>query len=223
VSTTTPPLLTTTTEIRLRRAAARKRITFGVRNVFIAGLLVLIPMVITVKALWWLFVYVDEIAQPLSVRFLGRPVLGIGLLITVAFVFLAGLLFSKGPLRILLDKVEDALDDVPLVGTVYGTTKKVLSGFQPGEEGAFKRFVFARLPGRMVPGFITGQFTIREDGREPRRLFTVYVPTNHLYVGDVLVLDVQDVIETELTVEDGVSLILSTGASVPDRLTRRVP
>ena len=215
-----PPSLTQTAEIRLRRAAVRKRISFGVRNVFIAGLLVLIPMVITVKALWWLFVYVDEIAQPLAVSFVGRPVLGIGLLITVAFVFLAGLLFSKGPLRKLLDRVEDGLDDVPLVGTVYGTTKKVLAGFQPGEEGAFKRFVFVRLPGRMMPGFVTGHFTIKEkDG--VRRLYTVYVPTNHLYVGDVLVLDAADLIETELTVEDGVSLILSTGASVPDHLTRR--
>ena len=218
----TPPVMTTTTEIRLRRAAVRKRITFGVRNVFIAGLLVLIPIVITFKALWWLFVYVDEIAQPLAVRFLGRPVLGIGMLITVGFVFAAGLLFSKGPLRVLLDKLEDALDTVPLVGTVYGTTKKVLSGFQPGEEGAFQRFVFVQLPGRMMPGFITGHFVIREEARE-RRLFTVYVPTNHLYVGDVLVIDEADVVETELSVEDGVSLILSTGASVPDRLTRRRP
>jgi uncharacterized membrane protein len=113
-----PPALTQTAEIRLRRAAARKRITFGVRNVFIAGLLVLIPIVITVKALWWLFTYVDEIAQPLAVQVAGRPVFGIGLLITVAVVFLAGLLFSKGPMRRLLDRVEDALDDVPFVGTV---------------------------------------------------------------------------------------------------------
>lgn len=211
-----------TTEIRLRRAAARKRISFGVRNVFIAGLLVLIPIVITVKALWWLFVYVDEISQPLAVQFAGRPVLGIGLLITLAIVFIAGLLFSKGPLRRMLDRVEDMLDDVPLVGTVYGTTKKVISGFHPGEEGAFKRFVFVRLPRRMMPGFITGQFTLAEPDRPPQRYYTVYVPTNHLYVGDVLALLPEDVVETQMSVEDGVSFILSTGASAPDQLARRL-
>jgi uncharacterized membrane protein len=215
------PALTQTAEIRLRRAAARKRITFGVKNVFIAGLLVLIPIVITVKALWWLFVYVDEISQPIAVQVAGRPVFGIGLLITVAVVFLFGLLFSKGPMRRLLDQVEDALDDVPLVGTVYGTTKKVLSGFQPGEQGAFQRFVFVRLPGRMMPGFITRQFTIGGSGGTDQRWFAVYVPTNHLYVGDVLIVAPEDVVQTELTVEDGVSLILSTGAAVPERLTRR--
>ena len=43
----------------------------------------------------------------------------------------------------------------------------------------------------------------------------MYVPTNHLYVGDVVVLPRADVIETDLSVEAGVSLILSAGASVP--------
>ena len=43
----------------------------------------------------------------------------------------------------------------------------------------------------------------------------MYVPTNHLYVGDVVVVPEADVIDTDLSVEDGVSLILSVGASVP--------
>ena len=50
---------------------------------------------------------------------------------------------------------------------------------------------------------------------------TVYVPTNHLYVGDVVVLPVTDVIETDLSVEDGVSLMLSAGASVPQVVSER--
>jgi uncharacterized membrane protein len=49
------------------------------------------------------------------------------------------------------------------------------------------------------------------------------VPTNHLYVGDVVVLPVEDVIETDLSLEDGVSLVLSAGASVPPSLNERPP
>ena len=105
---------------------------------------------------------------------------------------------------------------MPVVGLVYGTSKKVLSGIGgPGSEHAFKRFVLARLPGRTTPGFLTGSFTLRvKDGSE-HEVCTVYVPTNHLYVGDVVVLPVEDVIETDLSVEDGISLMLSAGASVP--------
>jgi uncharacterized membrane protein len=105
---------------------------------------------------------------------------------------------------------------VPLVGTVYGTTKKVLSGFgNPNAENAFQRFVLAQLPGRTTPGFLTGTFTLQRRSGEKYTLCTVYVPTNHLYVGDVVVLPAEDVIETDLSVEDGVSLILSAGSSVP--------
>ncbi len=51
-----------------------------------------------------------------------------------------------------------------------------------------------------------------------RELCTVYIPTNHLYVGDVVVLPPSDVLETDLSVEDGISLILSAGAALPARI-----
>ena len=79
---------------------------------------------------------------------------GVGFVITIAVVFLAGLLFSSGPLKKMLDALDGLLDDVPLVGTVYGTTKKVLAGFGAEDESAFQRFVLAQLPGRA--GELTG-------------------------------------------------------------------
>jgi uncharacterized membrane protein len=206
---------------RLRAQVSRphRRLARVLRNKFVAGLIILIPIVLTVKALWWLFSYVDGLAQPLAQAIFGRPIPGIGFVTTIAIVFLVGLLLSAGPLKKILDAVEDLLDDVPLVGTVYGTTKKVLAGFgRPDAQSAFERFVLAQLPGRTTPGFLTGTFTLqRRDGTE-YRLCTVYIPTNHLYVGDVVVLPAEDVIQTDLSVEDGVSMILSAGASVPVRV-----
>ena len=189
------------------------------RNVFLAGLIVIVPIAFTVNALIWMFRFLDGLAQPLAQAALGRTIPGVGAVITVAVVLLAGLLFSAGPLNRLLASAEQVLDAVPLVGVVYGTAKQVLSGIGgPGSKHAFQRFVFARLPGRTTPGFVTGSFTLRfADGRE-HEVCTVYVPTNHLYVGDV-VLPAEDVMETDLTVQDGISLMLSAGASVP-RLVR---
>jgi uncharacterized membrane protein len=203
---------------RLRAGVERPhtRLSRLLRNKFVAGLIILIPIVLTVKALWWLFAYVDGLAQPLAQAIVGRPIPGIGFILTVAMVFLAGLLFSAGPFKKMLDAAEDLLDAVPLVGTVYGTTKKVLSGFgNPDAQSAFQRFVLAQLPGRTTPGFLTGSFKLRRRDGTEYTLHTVYIPTNHLYVGDVVVLPAEDVIETDLSVEDGVSLILSAGASVP--------
>jgi uncharacterized membrane protein len=202
-------------QARERLMRPQPKVSRILRNKFVAGLIVVIPIVITVKSLWWLFSYVDGLAQPLAQAVIGRPVPGIGFITTVAIVFLAGLLFSTGPLKKVLQGIEDLVDDVPLVGTVYGTTKKVLAGFG-SEEAAFQRFVLARLPGRTTPGFLMGTFTLRRKDGASQALCSVYIPTNHLYVGDVVVLPQEDVIETDLSVEDGVSLILSAGSAVPE-------
>ncbi len=201
---------------------ARPTFSRYLRNLFLGGLVVVVPIVLTVNALAFLFRFLDGLARPMIESLLGRPVPGIGFLTTLAVVLLAGFLFSFGPLKKLLVGAEELLDAVPIVGVVYGTTKKVLAGIGgPGSENAFQRFVLARLPGRTTPGFLTGSFTLRlKDGRE-HEVCTVYVPTNHLYVGDVVVLPASDVIETDLTVEDGMSLMLSAGASVPPVVNER--
>jgi uncharacterized membrane protein len=197
-------------------------LTTRLRNAFIGGLVVLVPIVITVKALWWLFSYVDGLAHPLANLLLGRDIQGLGFLITLLAILLAGLLFSAGPLKRLLDGADAILDVVPLVGSVYGTTKKVLSGFGgPQSKDAFQRFVFARLPGRTAPGFVTGSFKLTLRDGLTHDVLAVYVPTNHLYVGDVVILPAEDVVETDLSVEDGVSLLLSAGASVPMSVKER--
>ncbi|HUG54206.1 MAG TPA: DUF502 domain-containing protein [Vicinamibacteria bacterium] len=201
---------------------AHRSLSRTIRNKFIAGLLIVIPIVLTVKALWWLLTYIDGLAAPLAEQMYGRPLPGIGFVITLAVVLAAGLLFSSGPLQQLLHGLEELVDSIPVVGSVYGTTKKVLSGFgKPEAQGAFKRFVFARLPGRTTPGFVTSTFHFTRADNTTYQLCAVYIPTNHLYVGDVVVLPLEDVIDIDLTVEDGVSILLSAGASMPAAITER--
>lgn len=193
-----------------------------VRNKFLAGLVVLVPIVVTVKALSWLFTTVDGLAGSLAEQLFGRPIPGVGFVATLLVVFVTGVLFSRGPLKRLLHVAEAALDAVPFVGAIYGSIKKVLQGFaNPDSPSAFQRFVFARMPGRTAPGFLTGTFTLARLDGTSECLATVYVPTNHLYVGDIIVLPLSDVIDTELSVEDGVSLILSAGASLPARVAQK--
>src|SRR6185436_16368270 len=94
-----------------------------------------------------------------------------------------------------------------------------LEGFGgPQSRQAFKRFVVARLPGRTTPGFLTGTFTLDQPDGSSRPMCSVYIPTYDLYVGDVVLLPPEDVFETDLSVEEGVSIILSAGASVPPRI-----
>jgi uncharacterized membrane protein len=193
-----------------------------VRNKFVAGLFILVPIAITVQSLWWLFVFVDDLARPVAARLTKYEIPGLGAITTLVIVLTVGLIFSAGPLRRLLDGLEEVLEHIPLFGLVYGTVKKVFEGFgNMRSSDAFKRFVLARLPGRTSPGFLTGSFSLQRTDGTAQSLCTVYIPTNHLYVGDVVVLPAEDVIETDISIEDGISLILSAGSSVPDVVGER--
>ena len=193
-----------------------------VRNKFVAGLFILVPIAITVQSLWWLFVFVENLARPVAARLTDYEIPGLGLITTLTIVLAVGLIFSTGPLKRLLDGLEEVLEHIPLFGLVYGTVKKVFEGFgNMRSSDAFKRFVLARLPGRTTPGFLTGSFSLERADGTTQSLCTVYIPTNHLYVGDVVVLPAEDVIETDISIEDGISLILSAGSSVPSVVSER--
>jgi uncharacterized membrane protein len=69
-------------------------------------------------------------------------------------------------------------------------------------------------------GFLTKEFTV-ERGRGPEALITVYVPTNHLYLGDIVVFPADQAFFPDLTVEEGVRIFLTGGMSMPADIRRK--
>lgn len=66
-------------------------------------------------------------------------------------------------------------------------------------------------------GFITGEMTMQfPEG--PQDLFTVFVPTNHVYIGDVFILKKEDVFHTDMTVRQGLEVVISCGMAVPSHI-----
>ena len=149
-------------------AAMTTRRPFGVtlRNKFIAGLVILIPIMLTAKALWWLFTYVDGLAQPIARRWWGGRSPASASSSPSRSCSWPASCSPRGRCSGSCTGSRTMIDDVPLVGSVYGTTKKVLAGFgKEDSQSAFQRFVFAQLPGRTMPGFVTGTFQLtRADG-----------------------------------------------------------
>ena len=79
--------------------AADRNLIRLVRNKFVAGLIILVPIVITVQALWWLFAFVDDRSAPLAVAVFDEKIPGLGFATTLVLVLVTGFLFSVGPLR----------------------------------------------------------------------------------------------------------------------------
>src|SRR5690349_9815627 len=149
------------------------------RRKFLTGLVVTVPLLITVVALVWTFRFIDGIARPIAMFWLGREVPGLGVLSTGVFILTVGVIATNVIGRRILQRTEGWLLNVPLFKTVYAPVKQLVAAFSPDSESGFKRVVLVEDARRgVVLGFLTREFTIdRGNGVEP--MIAVYVPTNH--------------------------------------------
>jgi uncharacterized membrane protein len=194
------------------------------RRSFIAGFFVTVPLVISVATFVWVFQVVDGLAAPVYARWFGRSLPGLGILTTAVGVLVVGAVATNVLGRRLLARTEHYLLKVPVFKTVYAPVKQLVAAFSPDNEAGFKRVVLVEDPKRgWVLGFLTREFTL-DRGRGPEPMVAVYVPTNHLYLGDVLVFPAGAVSYPELTVEQGIRVFLTGGTALaPHLLARGVP
>jgi uncharacterized membrane protein len=193
------------------------------RRRFLAGLFVTLPVIASVAALVWIFRVIDGFTSPIYARLLGRPIPGLGLLTTAVAVLLVGVVATNVIGRRLLQRVEHWLMLVPVFKTVYAPIKQLVLAFSPDNESGFKQVVFVEDPERgFVMGFLTREFTLASPN-QAQELVAVYVPTNHLYLGDVRIYRRDRLLFPDLSVEEGVRIFLTGGMALPGRVEGRLP
>ena len=188
------------------------------RRSFVAGFFVTVPLFISVAAFIWIFNVVDGLTTPLYDRLLGRRLPGLGTLTTAAALVVVGGLARNVIGRRLLSRGEAWLLKVPVFRTIYAPVKQLIAAFSPDNESGFKRVVMVEDAQRgYVLGFLTREFTI-DRGHGPETLLAVYVPTNHLYLGDIVVCDPGRVSYPDVSVEDGIKIFLTGGMALPPKV-----
>ncbi len=189
------------------------------RRRFLAGFFISVPLVISVAALVAIFGIIDRFTAPLATRALGRIVPGLGILITLLVVLLVGVVATNVIGRRLLARAESWLMLIPVFRTIYAPVKQLVVAFSPDNEYGFKRVVMVEDPARgLVMGFLTKEFTI-DRGHGPEALVAVYVPTNHLYLGDIVLFARERAFFPDLTVEEGIRIFLTGGMSLPGQIS----
>jgi uncharacterized membrane protein len=188
------------------------------RRSFIAGFFVVVPLFISVAAIIWVFGVVDGLTTPLYDRVIGRRIPGLGTLTTVVAIVLVGAVARNVIGRRVLQRGESWLLTVPVFRTIYAPVRQLVVAFSPDNESGFKRVVMVEDAKRgFVLGFLTREFTI-DRGRGLEALLAVYVPTNHLYLGDIVIVEPAHAMFPDITVEDGIRIFLTGGMALPTRL-----
>ena len=195
------------------------------RRRFVTGFFVLVPVVVSIVALIWVFRVVDGFTEPLYAKIFEQYGVqvppGLGILTTAVLIVLVGVIATNVLGKRVLQRAEGYLLRVPVFKTVYAPVKQLILAFSPDNEYGFKRVVMIRTESRgYILGFLTKEFSIQSAGRS-ESLIAVYVPTNHLYLGDVVICQRDNAFFPDLSVEEGIRVFLTGGMTLPAQIADR--
>jgi uncharacterized membrane protein len=187
----------------------------------IAGFFVTVPAIATGWLLWIFWAKIDDIFAPMYERIFGRPVHGLGFLTAVMIMLIMGIIARNVVGRRVLAVGDKMLHRVPVFRLLYPSVKMLIDSFSPERRNSFKAVVLVRHPreGAYAFAFVTSQLLLEAPGGKGEML-TVFIPSNNLYLGDIVLVPADDVVPTGLTVEEGIRIILSAGTATPTRLPR---
>ncbi len=199
------------------------------RRYLIAGLLVWIPLAIT---MWVLSLLVDLMDQSLLIvpaRFrsealLGFHLPGLGIVLTIAILLLTGAIAANIFGRQLLNFWESILGRIPIVRSIYGGVKQISDTLFSPDGKAFRRAVLVRYPhpGAWTVALVTGSPQHEVTDHLGNDQISVFVPTTpNITAGFFLIVPRVDAIELNMSVDDALKYVISMGVAEPPRASPR--
>ncbi len=195
-----------------------------IRNYFLAGILVTAPIAITLWLAWKVVEFVDDRIQPLIPQrwspstYLSFDLPGFGIIVVVAGLILIGSLTTGLIGRLIVKYSEWLLTRIPVVGSIYGWTRQILETLLSEESTAFRDVVLVEYPcrGSWAVGFITGQTRGEIQQLTDETVYNVFVPaTPNPTTGFLLFIPEKDIRRLDLSVDDGIKLVISGGIVKP--------
>jgi uncharacterized membrane protein len=194
------------------------------RTWFLAGLLVWIPLGVTLLLITWVISVLD--ASLLLIPESLRPhIPGLGVFLSIALVLGTGALTANFLGRQLLEWAEALFQRIPLVRSVYGGMKKLAETLFSGKGASFRTVVMIEYPRKDMwsIGFVAGEPVTEAGQISGQDLVTVYVPTTPNPTSGLIVLvPREEVHEMRMTVEEGMRFIISLGVVGPAADERKI-
>ncbi len=201
----------------------------NIRRKLVAGLLVVFPIFITFIVIKFLFGLIGGILSPVVEKafiFLGFSpkgtidefvVTAIAFILTFSALYFIGVIATNFFGKLILNFFEAILNKTPIIKNIYTSSKKLIEIISLPSRQSFKRVVIVEYPrvGMKAFAFVTGNIKTK-DGTE---LTSIFVPTTpNPTSGFLIYLPEDDIIETNMDIEEGMKLIVSGGILVPEHL-----
>lgn len=194
-----------------------------IRTYFLAGLLVLIPLVLTVFIIWKLFIAIDGLLSGFINNMLERigiPVtsIGLGFISVVLLIFLTGMIAKNYFGRKVIRIGEDIVTKIPLMNRIYLAIKQISNAFFSEKREVLKKAVLIEYPRKGIYsiGFFTQDTKGEVQDRLQQDVVSIFLPTTpNPTSGFLLFVPKSEVAELDMTIEEALKLVISGGAIVP--------
>lgn len=186
-----------------------------VRRILITGILVLIPITITISIIWWVVFKVDSFFATPVRAVTGKSYVGLGIIMTLAIVFIIGLLATNYFGEKIIKSFEKAISKVPIVNMIYASIKQIQDSivFKKGQK-AFKRTVAIQYPTKGIRclGFVTAEAPAEVQRFIGQKATCVFIPTTPNPTSGMLVIVPEcDLEYLDMPVDAAVKIIVSGG------------
>ncbi|MGH8757138.1 MAG: DUF502 domain-containing protein [Burkholderiales bacterium] len=193
------------------------------KRYFITGLLIWVPLVVTLWVLDFLFSTMDQSLRLLPPEWrpealFGYHIPGLGAIITLLVVFLTGLFTANIIGQRLVKFWEWLLSRIPVVKTIYSSVKQVSDTLLSSQGQAFRKALLVQYPreGSWIIAFQTGRPGGDVTNYLKGEYVSVYVPTTpNPTSGFFLMVPKNDVIELDMSVDEAFKYIISMGVAAP--------
>lgn len=184
------------------------------RNYFITGLLVFVPLVGTIYVLRVAFNFFDGILMPIVSAVVGQRIPGLSLLVTVAIIVLMGAITTQAAGKRVLDAFESRLLRIPIVSGIYSMVKEASNALLSDKEGRLKNVVLVEYPrkGLYSIAFTTSSTVGEIQEKTTKKTINLFLPsTPNPTTGFLIMVAEDEVIPLDMTMDEAFKVILSGG------------
>lgn len=201
-----------------RKPSFWNRFLKKLRDVAIAGLVVTVPIAVTIWIFVWLFNEIDKILKPLISRYFGTALnghtTGIGFAIIVALVLIVGLIATNVIGKRIVRWGESLISKIPISRTLYEGIRQMMQSYSEKDKTGFLQVVMVEYPRKGVHtlAFVTNEYTNEHN----KKMVSLFIPNSpNPMSGFLHIFDDSEVVRTRLTIEEGLKMVVSAGRVSP--------